>query len=188
MPLASSDVTGQPVIAAALGTEVVNELPLLAPIVIAVVALCFLATRRRVRWWERVLPLAVGLVATGVTMAIFGWFAVPLSIGLLAFLPIILGVGTDYPIYALRNGRPRQILAAVVASGASLALMASSPLPFVRDLGLALVVGLVLSALLGLGVARVLGLGGGRPPRVQPPVTEGTDSPRPKGPVRSRRR
>jgi hypothetical protein len=172
LPLASSEVTGQPVIAAALATEVVNELPLLAPIVVAVVALCFFVTRRRVRWWERLLPLAVGLVATGLTMAVFGWSGVPLSIGLLAFLPIILGVGTDYPIYALRNGRPRQILAAVVASGSSLALLASSPLPFVRDLGLALVVGLVLSALLGLGVARLVGLGGGRPPQEPVPVPQ----------------
>lgn len=174
LPITDATVTGQPVIAAALGTEIVSELPLLAGIVIAVVLGAFLVTRRRVRWWERLLPLGIGLVATGGTMAVFGWLDVPLSLGLLAFMPIILGVGTDYPIYAMRAGRPRVILAAVLASAASLAVLATSPLPFVRDLGLALALGLVLSALLGLAAARALGLsstrasGGSRRPQAEP--------------------
>lgn len=185
LPLTSFTITGQPIIAADLGSEIVSELPVLAAVVIGVVGLCFLLTRRRVRWWERILPLGIGLLATGLTMAIFGWFAVPLSLGLLAFMPIILGVGTDYPIYALRAGRPRVILAAVLASAASLAVLATSPLPFVRDLGLALVTGLILSALLGLGAARLLGLSW-VPASERPPVATDPPAARTTGSVRRR--
>ncbi|MGH9058409.1 MAG: RND transporter, partial [Acidimicrobiales bacterium] len=155
LPIRASVVTGSPVIAGAMGQEVTSELPLLAGAAVAAVLICFLITRRR-RWWERLLPLLIGLVATATTMAIFGWLGVPLSLGLLAFLPIILGVGTDYPIYALRHGRPRIILVAAGASAASLAALTLSPLPYVKELGAALAVGLVLSALLGLLVARLL--------------------------------
>jgi predicted RND superfamily exporter protein len=155
LPVSSTLVTGTPVIAFALGQEVTAELPLLAGAAVVVVAIFFLLTRRR-RWWERLVPLGVGVVATVLTLAIFGWCGVPLSLGLMAFLPIILGVGTDYPIYALRGGRPSVLVAVTLASAASLAILTLSPLPYVRDLGLALATGLLLSTLLGLLLAQAL--------------------------------
>jgi predicted RND superfamily exporter protein len=164
LPVSSSLVTGTPVIAFALGQEVVSELPLLAGAAVVVVAAFFLLTRRR-RWWERLAPLGVGVVATALTLAIFGWFGVPLSLGLMTFLPIILGVGTDYPIYALRGGRPGVLVAVTLASAASLAVLTFSPLPYVRDLGLALATGLVISSLLGLALARAMHR---TPPRHRP--------------------
>ncbi|MCU4184409.1 hypothetical protein K6U06_08550 [Acidiferrimicrobium sp. IK] len=156
LPISASVVTGTPVIVAAFGTEITTELPILAGISLAVVAVGFLVVRRRRPVWERLLPLGIGFVATGITMSAFGWLGASLSLGLLAFLPIILGVGTDYPIYALRQGRPRLILATATASAASLALLAVNPLPYVRDLGIALAAGLLLSAVLGVAVARRL--------------------------------
>jgi predicted RND superfamily exporter protein len=155
LPVSATLVTGTPVIAYALGHEVTSELPLLAGASTVAVAIFFLLTRRR-RWWERLVPLGVGVVATLLTLAIFGWCGVPLSLGLMAFLPIILGVGTDYPIYALRGGRPTVLMAVTVASAASLAILTLSPLPYVRDLGLALATGLLISTLLGLLLARAL--------------------------------
>ena len=157
LPISGSIVTGTPVIVAAFGTEIVKELPLLAGISLLVVAVGFLVVRRRRPVPERLLPLGIGLAATGVIMAVFGWVGASLSLGLLAFLPIILGVGTDYPIYALRRGRPRLIIGTAAASAVSLVVLALDPLPYVRDLGLALAGGLMLSALLGVAVARRLG-------------------------------
>lgn len=157
LPTKSWLVTGSPVIAASMGQEVLTEMPLLAGAAVIVVLGCFIVSRRRVRLWHRVLPLGLGLLATVLTMATFGWFGVPLSVGLLAFLPIILGVGTDYPIYALGGTSPRLVVFAVAASAVSLAVLALSPMPYVRELGLALVTGLVLSALLGIAAARLLG-------------------------------
>lgn len=157
LPLSGSVVTGSPVLVAALAAEVGSELPLLAGCSLLAVAIGFACTRRRRPLWERLLPLGTGLAATAVTVAGFGWAGVPLSLGLLAFLPIILGVGTDYPIYALRRGRPRLVLSVAAASAASLATLAVDPLPYVRDLGLALAAGLLASALLGVVVARVAG-------------------------------
>lgn len=157
LPISHSVVTGTPVIVAALGGDVRTELPILAAVSTAVVAIGFLLLRRRGRWWGRLLPLGVGLTATAVTLAAFGWAGVALSLGLLAFLPVILGVGTDYPIYALRQGRPGLIVATAGASAASLLAGALNPLPYVRDLGVALGTGLLLSAVLGVAVARILG-------------------------------
>lgn len=156
LPVKSALVTGSPVVASAMGQEVARELPVLAAIAIGLVLLSFLVLRRRLRWWERLLPLGLGLGATLLTMSAFGWLGRPLSLGLLAFLPIILGVGTDYPIYALDGSPVRLVAVTVAASAASLAVLAVSPLPYVRDLGAALVVGLVLSAILGLVAARLL--------------------------------
>lgn len=157
LPVTGSVVTGSPVLVAALAAEVGSELPLLAGCSLLAVAVGFACSRRHRPLWERLLPLGTGLAATAVTVAGFGWAGVPLSLGLLAFLPIILGVGTDYPIYALRRGRPRLVLGVAAASAASLATLAVDPLPYVRDLGLALAAGLLASALLGVAVARVVG-------------------------------
>lgn len=154
LPLASFVVTGSPVIAASMGQEVLSEIPLLGSAAVGSVLACFLLFNRRRRWWRRLLPLGVGLLSTGAVMAVFGWLHLPLSVGVLAFLPIILGVGTDYPIYALAGGRARLVIGTAAASAAGLAVLIASPLPFVRDLGAALAAGLVLSAVIGTVVAR----------------------------------
>jgi hypothetical protein len=140
-------VSGAPVLVSSLGREVRRELPRLGLVALLAVALAFFASHR-VRGWRRFTPLALGLVATGATLAGFGLLGTPLSLGMLAFLPVMLGVGTDLPIQAAHPARRRTLAAAAVAGAAAFAALALSPLPFVRHLGLALAVGVLASAAL----------------------------------------
>lgn len=151
----SAMVTGAPVVTTALGDQVITELPRLTVVALLLVAAAFALTHR-VPWSRRLLPLAVSLGATAVTVAAFGWLNIPLSVGVLGFLPILLGVGSDFPIYAASHGRSRAVLTAAVASAVGFATLALSPLPFVRRLGLALAIGVLVSAVLGLVVVRWL--------------------------------
>ena len=141
----SATVTGAPVLVASLGAEVRRELPRLSLMALAVVAAAFLVSHR-VAGWRRVLPLGMGLAATAVVLAGFGWLGLPASIGMLVFLPVMLGVGTDLPIQAAHPTPRRLLVAAAVAGAAAFAVLGFSPLPFVRHLGLALAAGVLISA------------------------------------------
>ena len=134
-------MTGAPAVAASLGAEVRRELPRLGGVALAAVTVAFLIVGGR-----RFVPLAVGLAATVVTLAGFGLARVPLSLGLLAFLPIMLGVGTDLPIQAAHPAATRTVVAAALAGAAGFVGLCLSPLPFVRHLGAALAVGVLFSA------------------------------------------
>lgn len=103
---------------------------------------------------RRLVPLALGLGAAVVTLAGFGLVGAPLSLGTLAFLPVMLGVGTDLPIQAAHPASTRTVLVAALAGAAGFAALALSPLPFVRHLGLALAAGVLVSALLALPFRR----------------------------------
>jgi predicted RND superfamily exporter protein len=152
----SVTVTGAPVLVAALGAEVRRELPRLGFVALVAVAVAFALTHRpprgRLRGWCT--PLLLGPAATAVVLGFFGLRGAPLSLGMLAFLPVMLGVGSDMPIQAAYPARRRILLAATAASAAGFAALALSPLPFVRDLGLALAAGVVVSAVLALLVRR----------------------------------
>ncbi|MGH9040769.1 MAG: RND transporter [Acidimicrobiia bacterium] len=142
-------VTGAPVLVASLAAEVRRELPRLGLVALAVVAGVFLASHRA-RGRRRFLPLAMGLAATAVVVGGFGLVGVPASIGMLVFLPVMLGVGTDLPIQAAHPAPRRVLVAAAVAGAAAFAALAISPLPFVRHLGLALAAGVLISAAFAL--------------------------------------
>ena len=153
-------VTGAPVLISALGAEVRRELPLLGLVALAAVAVAFVLTHRpgrgsrgRVRrsasWLA---PLVLGPAATAVVLGLFGLRGTALSLGMLAFLPVMLGVGSDMPIQAAYPAQRRILLAATAASAAGFAALALSPLPFVRDLGLALAAGVAISTVLALAV------------------------------------
>jgi predicted RND superfamily exporter protein len=103
-------------------------------------------------------PLVLGLATTAIVLGAFGLRDTPLSIGMLAFLPVMLGVGSDMPIQAAYPGRRRTLVAATSASAAGFAALALSPLPFVRDLGLALAAGVMVSAVLALSCVRTPGI------------------------------
>ncbi len=149
-------VTGAPVLVSALGAEVRRELPLLGAVALLAVAAAFVLTHRpgrgRIREW--VTPVVLGPVATAVVLGFFGLRGTALSLGMLAFLPVMLGVGSDMPIQAAYPARSRILVAATAASAAGFAALALSPLPFVRDLGLALAAGVVVSTALALAVRR----------------------------------
>jgi hypothetical protein len=143
-------VTGAPAVAADLGEQVRREMPILGGVAVVLVTACYLLVpwvrgRRR-----RALPLLATLGATAVTLALFGWLDRPLSLGVIAFLPILIGVGSDFPAYLVRRAGKRRVLVTATASAAGFAALAVSPLPFVRDLGLALAAGTVFAVLFGL--------------------------------------
>jgi hypothetical protein len=149
-------VTGSPVVAADLANQVRRELPLLAGLAVALIAACYLAVPWVPGKRKRLLPIAATLCGIGVTLAVFGWLHRPLSLGVMAFLPILVGVGSDFPAYLIQRVHRRRVLVAALASSAGFASLMISPLPFVRDLGLALAMGVLLAVSFALVFARYL--------------------------------
>ncbi|MFF5988820.1 RND transporter family protein [Prauserella flavalba] len=175
----ATTVSGVPAVASGVGEQVAKEIPLLGGLAVIAVAACFLCTpwTRRSR---RLGPVLTALLATGFTVAVFGWLDRPLSLGVLAFLSVLLGIGAFYPMYFAQRARRRTVLAVAAGTSASFAALMLSPLPFVRDLGLALSVGVLFAALTGLALAPWLAgapapnaPGRSSAPLVWPPSTRG---------------
>lgn len=157
LDLARTTVTGAPAIAAGLADRGRAELPVLGAVAIAAVGLIFLVvgwTRSRV---ARLRPTAAALAGTAATLACFGWADQPLSLGVVAFLPILLGIGSDFPLYLSRGGADRAVLATAAAAVLGFGSLALSPLPFVRELGVALAAGIVLTVGAALAIRWLLG-------------------------------
>lgn len=146
-------VTGIPTVVAALGEQVRHEVPLLGGLAVVAVGAWFLLTswtRRRLR----LLPLGASLLGTAVTLAVAGWIGRPLALTAVAFLPVLLGIGSDFMTYLHRNAGPRTVLAAALASAAGFGALAVAPVPAVADLGVSLAVGLLVTVLVSLGIHR----------------------------------
>lgn len=159
-------VSGVPVLADSLGRQVEREIPIIGGLAVLVVSAWFLLipwTRRS----RRLLPVLTTMLSIGLTVAVFGWLDRPLSLGVVAFLSVLLGIGSYYPTYFAQRARYRTVLTVAAATAASFATLQLSPLPFVRDLGLTLGIGVLLSALVGLLLAR---LGPEVPQRADAPV------------------
>lgn len=155
--LSRTTVTGAPAIAAGLADRGRAELPVLGAVAIAAVGLIFLVvgwTRGRA---ARLRPTAAALVGTAATLACFGWADQPLSLGVVAFLPILLGIGSDFPLYLSRGGADRAVLATAAAAVLGFGSLALSPLPFVRELGVALAGGILLTVGAALAIRGLLG-------------------------------
>ena len=164
-------VTGAPVVTVGLADRLRTELPRLALSAFALVALVLLLvpwTPRR-RW--RLAPLLVMAVATAGTLASFGLRGEPLSLGAATFLPIILGLGSYYPVYLARSGHRRVVLAVACSSVFAYAALLLSPLPFVAELGYAVPVGLALVVGLSLLVRWVRPAGAAEAPSAAPDGT-----------------
>ncbi|GAA5161631.1 hypothetical protein GCM10023321_46180 [Pseudonocardia eucalypti] len=138
-------VTGTPTVFADLGQRVQREIPLLGAVALALIIACYLGIGWTGRRRDRLLPLAATLGSMAVTLAVFGWLGIELSLGAVAFLPILIGIGSDFPAYLVHGAPVRRVLVAAGASAAGFASLALSPLPFVRDLGLALGLGVLLA-------------------------------------------
>lgn len=145
-------ISGVPAVTAAMSHQAERELPVLGGLTVLVVALTFVvaAWRGRQRFW--LWPLAACLVGTATTLAAFGWSGIALSLGAVAFLPILLGVGTDFPLFLAQARNRRIVVVTALASAAGFAALAVSPLPFIRELGLAIAAGV----LLALAAARIM--------------------------------
>lgn len=175
-------VAGVPVIVDTLAGQVQREVPVLGGLGLLAVGACLLAVPWT-RWRRRLLPLVTTVSAISATLAIFGWWGKPVSLGVVVFLSVLLGIGSYYPIYLAQGARRRVVVAVVLATAASFATLMLSPLPFVRDLGLTLALGVLLAAGTGAVLLRRLGGSGGHE---QPRDLD--TSPPAATPARSRRR
>lgn len=129
----------------------------------------------------RLLPLVLALMSAGLTYGLLALTGSKIGIGAVAVLPVLVGLAVDYAIQfharfdqALRNGAGAQpsvrhaagsggppVLAAALATTATLLALVLSPVPLVRGFGLLLVVGvaLALAVVMTVGFA-VLGWAG----------------------------
>ena len=149
-------VTGSPAMASDLAERVKREIPLLGAVAVTGIAACYLVVPWLRRKRHRLLPLIATLSATAITLATFGWLGRPLSLGVVAFLPILVGIGSDFPAYLVRGAQGRHVLVTALASAAGFGALAASPMPFVRDLGLALALGILLATAFALLLRKVL--------------------------------
>lgn len=149
-PETTVTVSGAPVVASGVADRLRVELPRLAATAFVVVGLIlFLVPWTANKRW-RLTPLLVMVTATAGTLACFGWRGEALSLGAATFLPVILGLGSYYPAYLALQGHRRVVLAVASSSVLAYAALLISPLPFVRELGFAVPVGLTLVVLLSL--------------------------------------
>jgi hypothetical protein len=167
-------VTGVPVVTSAVTDEAVGEIPLIGALAVVVLLGRFLLTGRKERLLRRLWPLAAALIGGVLTLAAFGWTGVPMSFGAIVLLPLLLGIGSSFPLYLGMVADRRKVLVMSAASAAAFLSLAISPLPFVRELGFALGLGVLLTVgatlLLGRRFApsppepgdRVRTIGGGR--------------------------
>lgn len=163
-------VTGVPVITSALGAVAQSEFPLISTIAVVAVALIFFVAPWSRRRRDRLAPLAVSVAGSLTTVALFGWTQQSLSLGVVAFLPILMGIGSDFPYYLMTHRLTRPVVVASAAAAAGCSALAFSALPFVRELGVALAVGLVLTMTYAVAAAR-LGFTAGATRRATGPAT-----------------
>jgi predicted RND superfamily exporter protein len=157
LKLSGTTVTGSPAIAAGLADRGRHEIPVLGAIAVTAVGLIFFLFNWTQRRRARLRPVAAALIGTAATMACFGWLGHPVSLGVVAFLPILMGIGSDFPLYWSRGRADRAVLVATAAAATGFASVGLSPLPFVRELGLALALGIVLTVASAVGMRALFG-------------------------------
>lgn len=149
-------ISGVPAIVAALGERIQRDVLVLGVLALVGVGAWFLLTpwaaRRR-----RILPLVVSLAGTAVTLGAAGWLGIPMSLGVVAFLPVLLGVGSDFMIYLLTRVPRRLVVAAALATSASFAALGATPITAVRQLGWTLAIGIAVTLIASLVAMHVLG-------------------------------
>ncbi|WP_344732693.1 hypothetical protein [Nocardioides fonticola] len=146
-------VSGSPVVLAALVDRTRVEIPALTIASVVVVGVLLglgvLRQRGRRRWLGIVVPLAAAGWAVLADLAILGWLDSPASLVLVAVLPALIGIGSDVPIYLGTFGPTRRVLVTAAASAAGFAMTALSSIPFLRQLGGLMAIGVLLACLIG---------------------------------------
>jgi hydrophobe/amphiphile efflux-3 (HAE3) family protein len=159
-------VTGVPVVAGALATEVQHATVVLLVAALAIMALTLaLVFRTRMR----LLPLALALGAAALTFAVLSLAGGTLTMASVAALPILIGLAVDYAIqfqsrfeeasssegpasravYAAGVGGPI-IATAGLATATGFVVLLLSPVPMVRGFGAALILGISFALLCSL--------------------------------------
>ncbi|WP_406691925.1 RND transporter [Saccharopolyspora sp. ID03-671] len=154
----SNTITGVPVITSALTAEARAEIPLLAGLAALVILLRFLMASPGSSLFRKLWPLLAALIGSALTLAAFGLTGVPISFGAVALLPLLMGIGSSFSLYLAVSADRRRVLVVSVASAVAFGSLAISPLPFVRQLGLALGVGVLLTVAVTLLIGRRLGV------------------------------
>jgi predicted RND superfamily exporter protein len=152
-------VSGVPAITAGLAGDVTHEMPLLGGLAVLVMLLRFLVAPSDAGRLGRLYPLAAALAGSALTLAVFGWAGTPMSLGAIVLLPLLVGVGSSFPLYLATRASRRRVIAVALASAVAFASLAISPLPFVRELGLALALGVVLTVIVTWALGGVIGVG-----------------------------
>lgn len=149
-------MSGVPTIVASLGERIQRDVLVLGVLALAGVGSWFLLTPWT-SWRRRLLPLLVSLAGTAVTLASAGWLGLPMSLGVVAFLPVLLGVGSDFMIYLLTRVSRRLVVAAAAATSASFAALGATPITAVRQLGWTLGIGVLVTLVASLMAMRFVG-------------------------------
>lgn len=145
-------VTGIPVLTSAIADSAKSEAARIGSFALGGVALVFFIAPWISRRRFRLLPLASALLGTATVIGVFGLVHRPLTLGIVAFLPVLTGIGSDFPLYLFQRAHRRRVLVAATAAAVAFATLMFSPLPFVSEFGLALTLGIVATVLWALGL------------------------------------
>ncbi|MEU4418709.1 hypothetical protein, partial [Nocardia salmonicida] len=165
-------ITGVPALTSAVSDRAAVEAPRIGVLAMSAVGAVYLLIPWSRRRRDRLRPLLAATLGTATTVALFGWLDRPLSLGVVAFLPIVLGIGSDFPLYLSRPDQRRRVLVAAGGAAAAFATLAVSELPFVREFGIALALGVVATVAWALALGR--GLSHADPARVDASPTPET--------------
>lgn len=158
--LQTSKVTtsGVPVITSELANEAKEEMPLLGGLAGLLLLLRFLVAPAHSSWLRRLWPLFAALLGSALTLAVFGWAGVSMSFGAIVLLPLLLGIGSSFPLYLATTVSRRRVVVVAGASAVAFGSLAVSPLPFVRELGFALGLGVLFTVAVAVALERFCSL------------------------------
>ena len=162
-------VSGEPVVVNDLATQISHSIVVLLIAALLVMAAMLLIVFRSCL---RLLPLAIALIAAGITFGITAIVGATLTMASIAVLPILIGLAVDYAIQfqsraqearrthegasaeaavtgAAAKGAPT-IAAAALATATGFLVLLLSPVPMVRGFGLLLVLGIAISLVCAL--------------------------------------
>jgi predicted RND superfamily exporter protein len=150
-------ITGVPVLTAAIADQAQREVPRVGLAALVGVALVFLIVPWVRKRRFRLLPLASAVLGTATVIGLFGLARQPLTLGAVAFLPVLTGIGSDFPLYLFQAQRRRRVLVAAAGGAVAFATLILSPLPFVSEFGMALTIGIVATVAWALALRALLG-------------------------------
>jgi predicted exporter len=137
-------------------TEVLsNYRRALSGLLALIYALAGIVLAARFGWRAALRILLPSILATLMTLGLFGWLGVPINLFTMLALWLVLGLGIDYGIF-LRHGldnRPTAILSVTLSACMTLlafGLLSFSATPFIRSIGLTLLCAITLSWLFAL--------------------------------------
>jgi hydrophobe/amphiphile efflux-3 (HAE3) family protein len=153
-------VSGEPVVVDDLASSLSGSIVrLLVAAVLVMAAALLIVFRRRLR----LLPLAIALMAAGITFGLTTVAGATLTMASIAVLPILIGLAVDYAVQfqsrveesreadaagavrrAAASGAPT-IATAALATAVGFLVLQLSPVPMVRGFGLLLVVGIAIA-------------------------------------------